>query len=352
MAKSINRYILIAVSAALIVILLPLTSARAATAIIGRFYATCSSFSVDAAVNGTTDDGGGVDKFRYLITDGTGKKLYSEDSVRPINFTRGVVVLQVSYDGDGIVDGPPAANPVKLQIIDLDSVGNPINVLYTLSYDAKCLPASGAATYNYDFQPPATFRARINVNSPLLQYPGGPQVGALIGEAGKDYIAVYKSADGLYVSLYVGGNDLPWISSAAVTVDLANLPVQPTRIDGVIVYNPPTPIPGYVTPTPIYPYATSTPIVIIPIITSTPNTGQAPTNIVAQIRTYRLRMRALPTTNSAILGLIPLRTYVPVYGKDSTGRWIKVVYNGNLGWVSTAYVRLSGGTMAQLPVVQ
>jgi uncharacterized protein YraI len=35
-----------------------------------------------------------------------------------------------------------------------------------------------------------------------------------------------------------------------------------------------------------------------------------------------------------------------------TSRWVKVVYNNIFGWVSVAYVRLNGATLAQLPIVQ
>jgi uncharacterized protein YraI len=88
------------------------------------------------------------------------------------------------------------------------------------------------------------------------------------------------------------------------------------------------------------------------VFTATPIPGLPPTNVSAQIRVYRLRLRALPTTSSAILASIPNRTFVPVYGKDVTSRWVKVVYNNIFGWVSVAYVRLNGATLAQLPIVQ
>jgi uncharacterized protein YraI len=60
----------------------------------------------------------------------------------------------------------------------------------------------------------------------------------------------------------------------------------------------------------------------------------------------------LPTTASPTLAIIPSRYFVPVYGKDVTGRWVKVAYTNIIGWVSVRYIRLSGATLATLPVVQ
>jgi hypothetical protein len=343
--KGAQWWIAALVIAGLMLASIPLaTPAMAATAIIGRFYATCSSFAVDAAVNGNTDDGSGLDRFRYLISDNTGKKLYSEDATRPINNTQGRVVTNVSYDADGIADGPPIQNPIKLQIIDLNNVGAVIGTIFQMSYDAKCLPASGSATFAGEFQPPALFKARINVTTPLLVGPGGAQIGSLVAEAGKEFIAVYKSADSLFISIFVGGSDLPWIVAGAAGVDLAGLPVQPTRIEtaGAVVGGVPpgaptaTPFPGVIiigTPTPV-------PVVLLP-----------PSAITAFVRT-RLRLRALPNTRAAVLLTIPTRAIVPVYGRSADNIWVKVGYNGRIGWVAVRFVRLSGAQLFEIPVVQ
>ncbi|MBX3086198.1 MAG: hypothetical protein KF716_31470 [Anaerolineae bacterium] len=321
--------------AALIVTTLPaVTPVSAATAVVGRFYATCSTFSVDLAVNGTGDDGGGLDKFRYQITDGNNKKLYLEDATRPVNNTQGRVVVGVAYDADGVVDGPPTKNPIRLTIIDLNNAGAIVGTLFTASYDAECLPASGTATFHGNFQPPARFHAQINVTTPLLLTPGGAQINNLVAEAGKDFIAVYKSADSQYISIFVGSSNLPWIATGAATVDIANLPVQPTRIETVTVVPIATPFPVVI--------GTATPI---------PGGVLPPTNVSAYVR-VRLRLRQQPSTLALILLTIPARTYVPVYGRDFSGVFIKVGYNGLIGWVAVSYTRLSGATLSQLPIVQ
>ena len=69
-----------AISAALLITVTGLHVTHAATAAIGQFYAGCNNFSIDVTVFGNTDDGGGQDKFRYLITDSNNKTLYQEDA--------------------------------------------------------------------------------------------------------------------------------------------------------------------------------------------------------------------------------------------------------------------------------
>jgi hypothetical protein len=335
----LRNALLVLLAVALTVTLLPaIAPAHAATAIIGRFYATCGTFSADLAVNGSADDGGGIDRFRFLITDNTNKKLYSEDSSRPLNVTRGAVVTNMSFDADGIFDGPPTQNPIRISIIDLNNAGQQTVTLATMAFDAKCLPGSGQATFSGDFQPPNNGKALINVTTPLLNAPGGAQIGGLVAEAGKEFIAVYRSLDGNWISIYVGSPDLPWIATNAASVDIARLPVQPVRIDSPSPVIIATLIPT-ATPFPIIQPGTPTPIGII----------APPTTVTGYVR-VRLRLRAQPLNTAPILTTIPFRTFVPVYGKDTTGRWVKVIYNGMVGWVAVRYVRLEGATLNQLPV--
>src|SRR5579859_4287908 len=97
---------------ALLVVAMPSVShVQAAGAIIGGFYGGCVDFSVDVAVSGTKDDGSGLDRFMYEVTDANGKKLYSETATRAVNLTLDSTVVDLSYDADGAVDGPPAKNP-------------------------------------------------------------------------------------------------------------------------------------------------------------------------------------------------------------------------------------------------
>lgn len=340
-----QRLVISAALAAVLIVLLGLHNhqpARAISAVIGRFYATCGAFAVDLAVNGTNNDLNGFDRFRYQIFDGNNKKLYSEDSTRVISNTVGSVVTNVSYDADGIGDGPPSLNPIRFQIQELDSAGNAVGVVAELKYDAKCLPASGQATFSGDFSPPGRFKARVAVTTPLYSNPAGTQIGLTV-EAGKEFIVVYRSPDGQWASIFVGGSELPWvpINTLQFGFDQNQIPFQPTRIDNNAV----TPI-G--TPIPIGTFIPGVVPTIAPVATliNIPST-----NLSALVNT-RLRLRAAPSTTSATLATIPSRTFVPLYGKDITFKFVKVAYNNIVGWVSVRYVKLNGATLDSLPIVQ
>ena len=61
------------------------TPARASGGAVNKFYAGCRYFSIDVVVNGVTNDGGGFDRFLYLVTDGDNRVLYEEEAVRQVN---------------------------------------------------------------------------------------------------------------------------------------------------------------------------------------------------------------------------------------------------------------------------
>jgi hypothetical protein len=310
---------------------LTVTPARAATADIGRFFATCGYFSVDTAVSGAANDGNNADKFRYEITDGAGKKLYREDSVRGIGQTAGSLVVNMSYDNDG-ADGQPGQNPITFAVIDLDANSNPTATLKTLKYDAGCLPASGLATTSNDFRPPLVLKGTIGVTTPLFGQPGGIAPINLSVAAGKEHNAVYRSADFQWVQIDIGGNDLVWIIASAMNISAARLNPQPTRID---LANPANIVTGPA-PTVVAPGGG---VVVIP-----------PGAFATAQTTTRLRFRILPSTRATILDFIPRNTVVGVYGRNQASTWIKVGYNNLVGWVSTCCVRLLDASYRDLPI--
>src|SRR3954447_27072471 len=115
----IKVFVKFVAAAALTLTILPhALPAHAATASVGQFYANCNVFSVDVAVNGINPEVNGLDRFRYLITDGTGKKLYLEDGSRGVNQTVGSSVMNLSYDADGVADGGPTKNPITFAVYD------------------------------------------------------------------------------------------------------------------------------------------------------------------------------------------------------------------------------------------
>jgi hypothetical protein len=296
-----------------------ISPARAAATAIGVFYAACARFSVDVAVTGVTDDGNAQDKFRYVVVDSNGKVLYSEDASRRVGITGGSLVINFNYTG-----GQPTKNPVRFQVLDLDGNNNVTSVLKEVSYDAKCLAASGLATSTRDFRPPTFLKATVLTTTPLYSAPGRDQL-TLTVAAGKEHLAIYRTADGLWVAIDVGGNDLVWVPTAALSVDITRLGTPPTRID---LADPAR-------------AAVSLPTGGIP----------SPTGVTAVVTTL-LRFRALPTTASEIITRIPADTEVAVLGRTFNNRWLKVLYNGVPGWISSGFVILSKGAIRDLPVLE
>lgn len=314
------------------------TPAQAATAAIGRLWATCGNFSVDVAVSGTVNDLNNQDRFRYFVADGTGKKLYAEDATRPVGSTLGSLVVNFSYDYDG-ADGAPTANPIRFLVQDLDAAGNVLGVVAEASFDAACLPASGAANRTGDFRPPHFLKANFTATTPVLQSPGGQQIGGLVIEAGKEQYAVYRTADGNWIAIDVGGNDLVWVARSAANVDITRLGTPPTRID---LANPevPTTQPGTLVPPFVTPFPTYAPGTVIP--------GQV---TVGQV-TVRLRLRAEPSLTAPILIRIPANTIVPIFGRNAAATFVRTAYGGFVGWVSSSYVLLNNVRLLDLPVIQ
>ena len=64
-----------------------------------------------------------------------------------------------------------------------------------------------------------------------------------------------------------------------------------------------------------------------------------------------LRLRSAPNYVSPMITSLPLGEVVPILGRNAARTFVKVNYNGSVGWLSAPYVRLSAGTFAALPVV-
>jgi hypothetical protein len=311
------------VALALIAVFLPaVRPAHAATAAIGQFYAGCGNFSVDVAVFGTTDDGGGQDRFWYSVTDATGKKLYEEYATRQVNTTGGSLVVNLSYDAEGVADGAPTQNPIKIRVLELDSNNNLGAELASATYDAPCLPASNNTNRFGLFAPPKNIMGTITGTTALFLAPNSGQLN-LTAKPGAEHQVIYRNADGTWVAIFIGGNDLVWIPAAAINTYLPGVPVQPTRIDGSSL-------------------TVTTPANIAP---------SAPTGVTGRILVDGLRLRKEPNVRAEIITSIPFGTTVPVLGRNAARTFLKVDFNGTVGWVSSGFVRLSTGRLSALPVV-
>ncbi len=77
-----------------------------------------------------------------------------------------------------------------------------------------------------------------------------------------------------------------------------------------------------------------------PSATSTPynETGDAPTASFTVKTNANVNLRSGPSTDNAVLVVIPADTLLGVYEITGMGAWYKVDYNGVKGWVSAATV--------------
>jgi uncharacterized protein YraI len=308
----------IAVAALMIaVVALSFTSivpARAASATINRFYATCSFFSVDVAVSGVTNDGGGFDKMRYVVTDGSGKTLYQEDSARQVNITDDAFAINLPYTANN----QPIKNPITFTVVDLDIFDQPVGTIQTITYDAPCLTPSGASLAPDDFSSLPNVKGKTTSATPLYYGPGADMTTGLTAAAGSELSAVYRSADSQWIGVLVSTKNMVWIPAKSINVDAFVLPIQPQRID------PSQNVTGAVIP-------------------SAPVTNG--------YLYYTLRVRATPSTTGTIVGYIPYNKTVPVYGRSADGNWLAVSYGNVRGWVWARYVLVNNMSRLALPVV-
>ncbi|MCS6871746.1 MAG: SH3 domain-containing protein [Anaerolineae bacterium] len=324
----VKKYLSLLVTVAFLLAMLPPQgSAQAIGVSAVRFGATCGDFSLMVAISGTTDDGGGFDRFRYQVLDGTGKKLYLENAARRVGVTIGSQVINMSYDNDG-VDGPPTANPIRLQIVDLDANNNPTAILKDETFNASCLPPASAVTITENFRPTPFLKALFIGEAQLFRAPGRDPMDLRIG-AGKEHFAFYRSPDSQWIAIDVSGEQLMWVPTSVVSVDIARLGVPPSRIDG----SDPATGAAIVQPT-------SAPVVVIPPI------GQPAGSALV---TRRLRLRSEPSLRAPQLTVIPRNEVVFVYARNGAGTFIRVQYKDLIGWVSTCCVSFIDTRLDLLP---
>jgi hypothetical protein len=316
------------IAALLLVTLPPQGSAHAISVSAVRFGATCGDFSLMVAITGTNDDGGGFDRFRYLILDGNGKKLYQEDAVRQVGVTIGSQVINMSYDNDG-VDGPPTANPIRLQIIDLDANGNPTALLKDETFNASCLPPAAApVTITENFRPAPFLKAFFIGETQLFRAPGRDPMDLRI-VPGKEHFAFYRSPDSQWIAIDVSGQQLMWVPVSVVSVDIGRLGVPPRRIDGS------DPATAAALPQPTIAPSTGFPLLGQPFGTA--------------LVTTRLRLRSEPSLRAPLITTIPRNETVIVYARNTAGTFIRVQYRDLVGWVSTCCVSLIDTRLDLLP---
>ena len=90
-----------------------------------------------------------------------------------------------------------------------------------------------------------------------------------------------------------------------------------------------------------------------PPVTAPPPASGAPSALALEA----VNVRSGPSTDYPIYGVASAGASAPVVGKSQDGAWVVVTISTSVapdgqGWVSAAYVQLSGATLGDLPVVQ
>ena len=321
--KRITRAILLKIAASALVFgaLLPAAiPAQAVTTAAGLFYGGCGSFSIDVAVFGTQDDGGGYDKLRYNVTDGNNTVLYQEDATIKVGNIVGSQVYNLGY-----FSGRSARkNPVRFAVWQLDGNGSPQHEVGAVTYNAPCIPAVDGVSKS-GLQP---IDGRVNVvatsSSYLYLTPGG-QTLTITTKQGYSYIALYRSNDNAWVQISVGSNDLVWVPAASLAIDVNQLAFRPSHIFGSTV-------------------------------AAGANAGQtsgatASGGAVAGLQTTaNVRLRSGPGAGFGVVGSLPPRTPITASARNSTGIWIKVTGNGVTAWMNSFYTNIRSADLRNLPV--
>jgi hypothetical protein len=65
-----------------------------------------------------------------------------------------------------------------------------------------------------------------------------------------------------------------------------------------------------------------------------------------------VNFRVLPALTARRIGGIPFNTTVSILGRNTTGAWLKVYFNEQVGWISSRYTQLAQAQLALLPIVR
>ncbi|HMN27754.1 MAG TPA: SH3 domain-containing protein [Caldilineaceae bacterium] len=133
-----------------------------------------------------------------------------------------------------------------------------------------------------------------------------------------------RTADGSWLQVRLPNDELGWVSSAFMTVNLAiaDLPVvEPTAPAIVALPSATSPAPGV--------------------------GGQA---LGAVVNATNLNVRTGPGLTFSTIGMVPLGTSLVLEGRDASGLWLQVrLADGTLGWVSRTFME-PNLDIANLPV--
>lgn len=78
-----------------------------------------------------------------------------------------------------------------------------------------------------------------------------------------------------------------------------------------------------------------------PATTATPMAWSA----AGRVRAERLNVRAGPGLDQAVLGQLTAGSTVTVIGRDASGDWLAILWQGGTGWVAASYVEVQGSVL-------
>jgi uncharacterized protein YgiM (DUF1202 family) len=142
---------------------------------------------------------------------------------------------------------------------------------------------------------------------------------------GNIFPVIYRNGDGSWVDIFVGGNEMVWVPTSTIAVDVNALAFPPTHIFGSAM-GPGDNGGG-----------------------AAAATGGGGGNVTTRGTVY---IHSQPGANTDQVGYVPRNTAVTVSGRDASANWLKISYNGLTGWISAFYVNMSAADLRNLPVVQ
>lgn len=164
-----------------------------------------------------------------------------------------------------------------------------------------------------------------------------------------DFIGLNEARDWAFISYQTSPSSLVrgWVNMEFVSFQLNNNPVdiQTLELRNLLATTPDdqrgsTGVPeGFVPPTPTQDILRDTVVAEVIGLSAGAN----------------LHLRRTASVLGESLALIPAGTLLPVSAQNETGEWLQVTYQGQVGWISSAFARLTRNgaafDLAQVPVV-
>ncbi len=287
-------------------------SQAAVVPVVEHFHATCSHFSVQFTMQGYTDDANGFDRVRYDVLDGRGTLLYSEDSVRMVGAVQTAGVVGLPYQL-----AMPTQNPIIFRIVDTDFMQRPVGVLAEQRVQSACLAPISRAEYFASLLPQGV-KGFTRTETALHGTPNGAPIGITL-PANREFTGIYRTIDGSWIALYVGGENLVWVRAEDMDMPISGLLFEPSRIDR----------------------SQQVTAAVVP--------GVPLGSVTAR---FTVNFRAGPSISAQRIGRVPWRATVAVYGRSADSGWILVNFNGVFGWVAARFFTFNDGLrLSSLPIV-